>query len=487
MKNNKFTKILALLLSCLFIMGAFGGMVAFADEEMGGAEENSPAVTIKYKNIAYEDAIKLIYYVDSSNIGEGQSVKLVISNSPIENVVIDDTTVLRSPVGKLSVGAGADAVEYDAFVSADIAPSDLRLNLYAVAVVIDGENNVLAQSDVVEYSVFKYCMDRVEKGVTADQKELYTTMLDFGASVQKVLGYTNENIDQLGGWANAYYGVKVDSCVDGEVKESAKYYFTESDLRTTKKLPVNKFISSNNSMYVFSNVKGESGMTVSADGNSVDVTVIGKVGFATVSCGYTPGLEYASFEDGKLPSFITAAKFGTAIADDANSGIGEWVVNEDDGNSYLHVEKRLVGETNNFRFVMSKLQKEEYNSYTLDYSFRWVGGSKYPADTTGVMIIKYFNDSGDQIASFQPTPTGDGPDLQFGNVTVAADEWVDMTLEVVQTKTGVWDMTFYINGQEAKKVGNLKSAEIPAILFETRYGNNYALSLEFDNFFVTAK
>ena len=53
--------------------------------------------------------------------------------------------------------------------------------------------------------------------LTAEQKELYTALLNFGASVQKVLGYDDDTVDQLGGWVDAYYGVQIDSCLGDNV------------------------------------------------------------------------------------------------------------------------------------------------------------------------------------------------------------------------------------------------------------------------------
>ena len=177
-----------------------------------------PEVSIAYKNVAYTEAPQLVLYVDSQNLGAGQSVKVMFYDEEPKAVVYD-AAAAKDPVSKIEYSGK----EYDAFYSEPCAPARIRVDIYAVALVVDSDGNIVTKSDVLKYNVFEYAMDRFSMSPTADQTALYTALLDFAASVQDVF-YTENNIDTVGGWADAYYGIKLQHVVEGKVTDSTAYY-----------------------------------------------------------------------------------------------------------------------------------------------------------------------------------------------------------------------------------------------------------------------
>ncbi len=444
-----------------------------SSEEVGGeVVGEAPAVSIKYKNVAYEDTVKLVFYVESANLADGQSVKLAMGDA--------ESGKLFESVGKATV----EGAEYDVFVSDGIEFVNLRNDVFAVAVVVDGEDEIVAQSDVLEYSVFDYCMDRIEKGSTAEQTELYTALLDLGAAVQAVKGYDNETVSALGGWANAYYGIKVDSLINGEVIESTKHYYTEAEVGTEKTVSVDKFVGTGSNMSIFSSASADKGMTVSASGTDVTLTVRGKIGFSTVSCDYVAGLGYCGFDDAKLPSFVTASKFNQVIT--GETGIGEWICNDTlTGNSYLHVEKKGDNNSNDFRLVMSSLETEGMTEYSVDFKIRWNGATAKATDD--ITILKYLNSDGVETKmSYMLKTTALNSDLIVGTETVKLGEWTSMRYVAIKTADGVWTMQTYVGDVLAQELNGVKSVSAPMVKFELRYGE-YSLSMDFDDIFVSAK
>ena len=207
MKNTKLNKIVILALSCLLLVGAVIGISASAEE--------TPAVQIKYKNIAYEGAIQVLYAVEAENIPTGGKVQMYFydaepTTDSIPSYVKDEYTEKELIIGEKT---------YHAFFSYGIAPKNMRAPIYAKAVIVDAEGAVVAESEISEYSVWQYAVNRFEKSPTPDQKKLYTATLNYGASVQEMLveskKLTVEEILANGGWANEYCGIQLNSLYQG--------------------------------------------------------------------------------------------------------------------------------------------------------------------------------------------------------------------------------------------------------------------------------
>ena len=170
MKNTKLTKIITLVLSCLLLIGAVIGISVSAADE--------PAVSIKAKNIAYEGAIKVLYAVDADNVPEGAEVKMYFYTDAEGDVAYEKAAHAEDTV------IGEET--YKTFFSEGIAPKSMRTPIYAKAVIVDAEGNVLAESALEEYSIYTYAINRFLKNPTPDQFALYAATLNYGASVQKI-------------------------------------------------------------------------------------------------------------------------------------------------------------------------------------------------------------------------------------------------------------------------------------------------------------
>ncbi len=211
MKTKRFAKIATLVLAAaLLICGVIG--ITTSAEENGATE-----VSIAGKNVAYEGALKLVYYVDAPGFdAETQALKMNFwigtkSETPayVKEFEGDGNIVVRE--GKT----------YYAFFSDDIAPVDMTKPVYAQPFIENADGTSVVCEEVTEYSVYTYAMNRFSQGPTADQLTLYKALLDYGAAVQAIFP-EDANVDVYG-WADAYYDI-------------TKYVFVDNTLKADKSL-----------------------------------------------------------------------------------------------------------------------------------------------------------------------------------------------------------------------------------------------------------
>ena len=211
MKTKRFAKIATLVLAAaLLICGVIG--ITTSAEENGATE-----LSIAGKNVAYEGALKLVYYVDAPGFdAETQALKMNFwigtkSETPayVKEFEGDDNIVVRG--GKT----------YYAFFSDDIAPVDMTKPVYAQPFIENADGTSVVCEEVTEYSVYTYAMNRFSQGPTADQLTLYKALLDYGAAVQAIFP-EDANVDVYG-WADAYYDI-------------TKYVFVDNTLKADKSL-----------------------------------------------------------------------------------------------------------------------------------------------------------------------------------------------------------------------------------------------------------
>ena len=219
---KKTVRIITLIVSALLLIGAVIGITV-------SAEDNAPAVAIKYKNLAYEGAIQVLYAVEAENVPEGAKVQMYFydTKDATEPSFIKDEYTDEA----LTIGGKT----YRAFFSKGIAPKNMRKPIYAAPVIVNGDE-IVAKGECVEYSIYNYAINMFNKTPTVDQEELYTSLLDYGASVQKVLlggeSYPESELALAGGYANEYCGVKVATVVDNVIVEDGEFlgYFAPETL-----------------------------------------------------------------------------------------------------------------------------------------------------------------------------------------------------------------------------------------------------------------
>ena len=222
---KKTTKIITLILSALLLIGCAIGISV-------SAEENAPTVTIKYKNLSYEGAVKVLYAVEATNVPEGAKVQMAFFENMPASVTDTPAYVKDAHSEDITIGDAS----YKAFFSNGVAPKNMRKNIYAVPVItLDGE--IIASGDPVEYSIYTYAINMFSRTPTVEQKALYTALLDYGASVQELLlgtpDYTEADLLAAGGYANAYCGLQVNTVLDRVITEvGAVNYYRPGEVAT---------------------------------------------------------------------------------------------------------------------------------------------------------------------------------------------------------------------------------------------------------------
>ena len=226
MMKNKF-KIITVILSCLLLIGAAVGIFV-------SAEGTDPSVSIYKKSVNYDGALGIHYAIDA-NLAEGQQVKVLFS---YDEIAVPTGAIDESAYEKVGTIAANDEitinnVTYPLVYSPGIAPVDMTKPIYALPVIVDASNNVVATGDLDKFSIFDYCMERFSGTSTPDQYQLYKALLAYGASAQEVMLesglYTEEQLNEYG-YADAYYIVNATIKVDGEVASTEKVCYREADV-----------------------------------------------------------------------------------------------------------------------------------------------------------------------------------------------------------------------------------------------------------------
>ena len=455
MKKNNLQRFLALLLASLLLMGAMTSLAAFADEVVDGEEEiPETTVSIAYKNVAYEAATKLVFYVESANLPEGAYVSLAIFDD-VEGETAEGT--LYSSFGKLSV----EGVEYDAFASDEIDYKNLRKNFYVMAVVIDADDNVIAQSDVLTYSVFDYCMDRFEKTPTADQKALYKALLDFGASVQAIT-YDDSNIDEVGGWADAYYGVKVENVIGEDSYGYKKYYFSARDFAAGNKqtIIVDSFLTNGTKKEgVFASATGDKIMQVSNENNAVSFNLMMNVGFSNIQCSYIKAVATTAFND--MANNTKTAKWAFGNTDIKGAGV-----------RYLFSMKYMYNGLSAFNIdpATGAVTVNSGSDSTFNYGFPRIYGYKV-GGSSAILLDGDVKRSGEIVDADKNIVVKDGVLVNNSGITSGSEmfyeklSWHGFTFEIGKEYEIVFDITINDGAKPTIVItvtdeeGNVKSLE----------------------------
>ncbi len=181
MKNNKFTKIFLVVLALALCICAVFAMGVSAEDS---AETKTPKIISQ--NLEYSEKFNLMYAVDAATVAAGK-VTLNIYNMdpaevpsalPLATIEAEAPTTDAAVLGNLGVDSA-----YIFTSTAGVGYGDMVINYYAQAT--DSAGN---KSEVKKYSVAEYFYQRLATaGITADQKALYTSALDFGTRVQKAV------------------------------------------------------------------------------------------------------------------------------------------------------------------------------------------------------------------------------------------------------------------------------------------------------------
>ena len=451
MKNTKLTKIIILALSCLLLVGAVIGISASAEE--------TPAVQIKYKNIAYEGAVQVLYAVEAAGIPDGGKVQMFFydSKEDTEPRVKDEYTDEELTIG---------GVTYHAFFSYGIAPKNMRAPIYAKAVIIDAEGAVVAESEMSEYSVWQYAINRFAKSPTPDQEKLYAATLNYGASVQEMLveskKLTVEEILANGGWANEYCGIKENVTYQGEFKEEGEVaYYAPGTKVTFGTEIVRKIGYANGAIHNYTdaegNVLGGSLYTMTAKNPGVTEITANYMPAAFVSLDYEydESVNTSYGENTSTDLGFKTEKFGTAKTDTQKSYLAK-----ENGNSYVYAETAGVHGKLSTYWSISSTTNPEFTSYDVAYfetDFRWDGSTDAPTDKAPFYLRLYDTKSDDayRIAFIELIDEGNEYDTftiglysdRTRYATITKGEWFNMRITATVLENGTVLEHFYINGE----------------------------------------
>ena len=175
------------------------------------ADGAEPSVAIPGHNLALEDSIHIIYYVDFQNVPAGAEKGVLIWTSPRSSYTYGTQNA------KLTESTG----EYGSYLKyefTDVAAKMMAQDIYAVAYIKDG--NSITYSALDKYSVLQYAMNKKtstskKSGGTATLGELVTGMLEYGATAQKYFNYQTDRLANA-----AYYQITVENgtLADGTMK-----------------------------------------------------------------------------------------------------------------------------------------------------------------------------------------------------------------------------------------------------------------------------
>lgn len=187
MKN---TKILVLILSLALVLGAVAGISVSAAGETAPTE-----VSIKSANLSFLNEPALVFAIEHD--GDASQISLNVWNSePAEGQAADYVVTD-------SFEQTIEGVTYTSFAVNGKNPKYVDEYVWVQAVAGD------VKSDVVRYSILQYALGGVVNGANPER---YQSIIDYSASAQKWLEYTDAN----GKTADEYVFVSVEGgTVDG--------------------------------------------------------------------------------------------------------------------------------------------------------------------------------------------------------------------------------------------------------------------------------
>lgn len=208
MKTKRYAKIATLALCLMLLVVCAVGISASAEET------GATAVSVAGKNIVYQGELRIAYYVDAPDFDpETQTLKMNFWIA--EKSGNADYVAAFEGEGDIVI---KDGKSYYTIFSNGIAPIEMTKPLYCQPFIENSDGTIVTASEVTEYSVYTYAMNRFSQNPTEDQLTLYKALLDYGAAVQSIFP-DDANVD-IYGWADAYYDITKYVYVDGVLQEN---------------------------------------------------------------------------------------------------------------------------------------------------------------------------------------------------------------------------------------------------------------------------
>ena len=254
---------LALILLCatIFCIGA-------------AAEGSEPYANIPGHNLALEDSIHIIYYVDFQNVPAGAEKGVLIWTLPRSSYTYGTQNAKLTE----STGVYSSYLKYE---FTDVAAKMMAQDIYAVAYIRNGSEITYSKLD--KYSVLQYAYN---KKSSSGLGALLTKMLNYGAEAQTYFNYKTDRMAN-----GTYYQITVEGgkLADGSTKG---LYPAGAEVTLTADIPEGE-----NTTYWRNYAGGIVGIK-----ERLTVTVSGGEIYSAKSIFdddfYSLGLQYASNNDG---------------------------------------------------------------------------------------------------------------------------------------------------------------------------------------------
>lgn len=176
-------------------------------------------------NLSFQDTVKIMYAVDSSNIEDTQNIKILIWTAPQTTYEKNSEDYLLSYLRTENI----EGKNYSIFINQNVMAKQMTDDFYAVAYY--NNNGTPVYSELVKYSVLQYAKNiyGTEKS-TLVLDSMIKNMLEYGASAQKYFKY---NLDKLAN--ETYYqinlegGLLEDNTTSGLFKYNQKITINTND------------------------------------------------------------------------------------------------------------------------------------------------------------------------------------------------------------------------------------------------------------------
>ena len=150
-------KKISLALVLVMIVGALFGVIPMAEGDSGASAETTGRYVpeIAYANVNYVDSVYMMFAVPVAELGEGESIELLVWDSRIESKAFSYYDIIKTVIEPETAKATIGGVEHYVFKYNGLYANDMTKNVCARPVLVK-DGVALSYGKLVEYSVREY-------------------------------------------------------------------------------------------------------------------------------------------------------------------------------------------------------------------------------------------------------------------------------------------------------------------------------------------
>ena len=203
-------KHLAMLLAVIMIASSLFILVpaAESDSASSGITSNRYIPAIAYANVNYVDSIRMMFAVPVAELGEGESLKLILWTSREESAAFSYNDIIKTVLEPETEKANIGGVDHLVFVYDALDATKMTTSVCVRPAVI--KNDVaISYGKLVEYSVLEYVesakghIDGINGIANTEVIDLLNNMLAFGTIAEKAFGsksplyYPSDDVNKI--------------------------------------------------------------------------------------------------------------------------------------------------------------------------------------------------------------------------------------------------------------------------------------------------